>query len=227
MNRTGLVIALFVALFFGLLFGIYPQLDLEIAHLFYDETTHRFAFGTLGFAEIVRRSAMWIAWSFTLPAFIALFGKLIRPTRPPLIPLRAATFLLVTIFLTAGVLPNVIFKDYWGRPRPVATQEFNGPHAFKAWWDPSGSNPRNGSFFSGEAATAFWTYAPAALAPPAYRALAFVAATLFGLATGILRMSFGAHYASDIIAAGVVAFLITWLAHGFIYRWRDRKTPDV
>lgn len=226
MNRTGLIIALTVAFVSGLLFGIYPELDLKIARLFYNEGAHRFAFGAVGFAETLRRSAMWIAWSFTVPAFVTLIGKLIWRARPPLIPLRAATFLLVTIFLTAGVLPNVIFKDYWGRPRPIATQEFNGPHAFKAWWDPTGSNPRNGSFFSGEAATAFWTYAPAALAPLAFRPLAFLAATLFGLATGILRMSFGGHYASDVIAAGVVAFLIVWLVHGFLYRWKDWKTPS-
>ena len=40
---------------------------------------------------------------------------------------------------------------------------------------------RNCSFFSGEGATAFWTYAPAALTPPAWRPLAYAAATLFGV----------------------------------------------
>src|SRR5204863_2421549 len=101
-----------------------------------------------------------------------------------------------------------------------------GSHAFKPWWDPRGTNTHNGSFFSGEAATAFWTYAPAALAPPSLRPLAFVAATVFGLTTGILRMAFGGHYASDVLAAGVAAFLVVWLGHGLIYRWKILRVTD-
>lgn len=226
MNRTGLFIALAVAAVAGGLFAVFPQLDLTLAHLFYDRGSGQFMFGTLGMAEYVRRAAMWIAWAFAVPAMVAFIVKLVRPEKPLLVRGRAVIFLLTTIALTAGVLPNLIFKDHWGRPRPVATSEFNGPHAFKPWWDPRGTNPRNGSFFSGEAATAFWTYAPAALAPPSLRPLAFVAATVFGLATGVFRMAFGAHYASDVLAAGVAAFLVTWLMHGFIYRWKSTRFTD-
>jgi membrane-associated phospholipid phosphatase len=226
MNRTGLFIALAVAVVAGLLFAIFPQLDLTLAHLFYNDDSRQFAFSSLGNAEYVRRAAMWIAWAFAAPAIVAPIVKLIRPQTPLLVPGRAMIFLLITIFLAAIVLPNLIFKDHWGRPRPIATTEFNGAQSFKPWWDPRGTNPRNGSFFSGEAATAFWTYAPAALAPPSLRPWAFLAATLFGLTTGILRMAFGAHYASDVLAAGVAAFLVTWLTHGFIYRWKRARFTD-
>jgi 4-amino-4-deoxy-L-arabinose transferase-like glycosyltransferase len=135
-------------------------------------------------------------------------------------------FLVSTILLTAIVLPNLIFKEHWGRPRPVATTEFNGPHAFTPWWDPRGANEHNGSFFSGEAATAFWTYAPAALAPRWLRPMAFVGATAFGLTTGLLRMAFGAHFASDIVAAAVSAFVVAWLMHGLIFRWHPTRITD-
>jgi membrane-associated phospholipid phosphatase len=226
MNRTGLFIALAVAVFAGLLFAVFPQLDLTLAHLFYDSSSRQFAFGPFGIAEYVRRAAIWIAWAFAVPAIVAPIAKLIRPHKPLFIPGRAVIFLLTTMFLTAIVLPNLIFKDHWGRPRPIATIEFNGSQVFKPWWNPRGTNRHNGSFFSGEAATAFWTYAPAALAPPSLRPLAFVAATVFGLTTGILRMAFGGHYASDVLAAGVAAFLVTWLMHGFIYRWKSARFTD-
>ncbi len=39
-------------------------------------------------------------------------------------------FLLVTLLLSAGVLTNLTFKSYWGRPRPVAVTQFNGPLGF-------------------------------------------------------------------------------------------------
>ncbi len=226
MNRTGLIVALYVALVTGLIFALFPQLDVVIAHLFYDKATGTFLFNPRGNAEYVRRAAMWIAWGFAAPAFIAPLFKLIRPDKPLLISGRAIVFFLTTIFLTAIVLPNIIFKEHWGRPRPIMTVEFSGTNAFKPWWDPRGDGPHNGSFFSGEAATAFWTYAPAALAPAAVRPLAFGAATLFGLTTGLLRMAFGGHYASDILAAGVAAFLVTWVGHGFIYRWKRSRLTD-
>jgi membrane-associated phospholipid phosphatase len=104
--------------------------------------------------------------------------------------------------------------------------QFNGPEQFVPWWDPRGSCDRNCSFFSGEGATAFWTYAPAALTPPAWRPLAYVAATLFGVMTSVLRMAFGGHFFTDVAAAGLVTFLVVWLAHGCIYRWRPTRLSD-
>jgi membrane-associated PAP2 superfamily phosphatase len=226
MNRTGLFIALGMALVVGLLFGIYPELDLKLTALFYDAATKSFPLKLSMLAAIVRDGAMWIAWGLALPAIVALVIKLARPDRPLLIPGRAVTFLLVTLVLSAGVLTNLTFKRYWGRPRPVVVAQFNGPDQFVAWWDPRGACDRNCSFFSGEGATAFWTYAPAALTPPAWRPLAYVAATLFGVITSVLRMAFGGHFFSDVAAAGLVTFLVIWLAYGYIYRWRRTRLTD-
>ena len=107
----------------------------------------------------------------------------------------------------------------------VVTQ-FNGPDQFVAWWDPRGACGRNCSFFSGEGATAFWTYAPAALTPPAWRPLAYAAATLFGVVTSGLRMAFGGHFFTDVATAGLVTFVVIWLAYGYIYRWPSTRLSD-
>jgi lipid A 4'-phosphatase len=169
---------------------------------------------------------MWIAWGLALPAIVALLVKLARPDRPLLMSGRAIVFLLLTLILSAGVLTNLTFKSYWGRPRPVTVTQFHGSESFVAWWDPRGSCGRNCSFFSGEGATAFWTYAPAALTPPAWRPLAYVAATVFGILTSLLRMAFGGHFFTDVAAAGLVTFLVVWLAHGYIYRWPSTQLTD-
>ena len=42
------------------------------------------------------------------------------------------------------------------------------------WWDPRGTCPDNCSFVSGDVSGGFWTMAPAALAPPAWRVAACV-----------------------------------------------------
>ena len=212
MNRTGLVIALALALVICTVFGVYPELDLKLASLFYDAATKSFPLKFNGLAGFARDASMWIAWGLALPALVALIAKLLWPNRKLLMSGRAMVFLLVTLLLSAVILTNLTFKSYWGRPRPVVVTEFNGPQKFVAWWDPRGSCARNCSFFSGEGATAFWTYAPAALAPPAWRPLAYAGATLFGVVTSVLRMAFGGHFFTDVTIAGLVTFLVIWLA---------------
>jgi lipid A 4'-phosphatase len=226
MNRSGLFIALALALVVGLLFGIYPELDLKLTALFYDSAARTFPLKLNAIAAVARDGAMWIAWGLALPAIVALVVKLVRPDRPLLVPGRAVVFLLVTIVLSAGVLTNLTFKSHWGRPRPVVVTQFSGEQAFVPWWDPRGACPRNCSFFSGEGATAFWTFAPAALTPPAWRPLAYAAAALFGVSTSVLRMAFGAHFFTDVAIAGLVTFLVIWLAFAVIYRWQRTRLSD-
>jgi lipid A 4'-phosphatase len=226
MNRTGLFIALSLALILGLVFGIYPELDLKLAALFYDAATRSFPLKLNDWAAFARDAAMWIAWGLALPAIAALVVKLLRPDRPLLMSGRAVVFLLATMTLSAGVLTNLTFKSYWGRPRPIVVTQFNGDLPFVPWWDPRGGCGHNCSFFSGEGATAFWTFAPAALTPPPWRPLAYAAATLFGLITSALRMAFGGHFFTDVATAGLVTFLVIWLAHGMIYRWQRTWFSD-
>src|ERR1700730_17514868 len=226
MNRIGLFIALSLSLVLGLLFGIFPELDLKLAALFYDGSTRSFPAKFNSWAGIARDGAMWIAWGLALPAIAALVIKLWRPDRPLLMSGRAIVFLLATLLLSAGVLTNLTFKSYWGRPRPVLVTQFGGNLPFVPWWDPRGGCGRNCSFFSGEGATAFWTFAPAALTPPAWRPLASLPATLCGVATSALRMAFGGHFLTDVAAAGLVTFLVIWLAYRYIYRWPSTRLSD-
>ena len=226
MNRTGLFIALALWLVIGVVFGLYPELDLKLAALFFDPATRTFPLKQNGWAEIARNAAMWVSWACVLPSLVALVAKMIRPDRPLMVSGRAIVFLLVTIILSAVILSNLTFKTYWGRPRPVVVTEFAGDQQFVPWWDPRGGCARNCSFFSGEGATAFWTYAPAALAPPAWRPLAYAAATVFGITTSGLRMAFGGHFFTDVAIAGLVTFFVIWLAYALIYRWAATRLTD-
>jgi len=226
MNRTGLYVALALATAFVAVFGLYPRLDLVVAGWFYDAAGKDFPARLGDAAALARDAAMWIAWGFVAPSIVALVAKFMRPEKPLVIPGRTILFLLLTITLTAGVLSNLAFKSHWGRPRPVMVTEFGGPWAFKPWYDPTGDCPKNCSFFSGEGVTAFWTYAPAALTPPAWRPVAYLAATAFGLATGGLRMAFGGHFLTDVLASGLVAFFVVWLAYAMIYRWPATRLTD-
>ena len=226
MNRTGLLIALGLATLAALLSGFYPDLDMRLAALFYDPVAKNFPVDFKPVARIARYGAMCFAWGLAVPAIVALVVKLVRPDRPLLISGRAVVFLVVTIALVAGILTNLTFKSHWGRPRPTAVTQFNGRLDFVPWWDPRGHCPKNCSFMSGEGATAFWTLAPAALTPPAWRPIAYTGAITFGILTSVLRMAFGGHFFTDVAAAALVAFLSVWLMHGYVYRWPKTRMTD-
>ena len=226
MNRTGLVIALAIAAVVGLLFGLWPSLDLDLAAPFYDPARGGFWRGYAPPYLRARDAATWLITLVALPAFVAIAFKFIRPQRPSLIPSRAVALMLLTLALAPGVVANLVFKEHWARPRPIDVIEFGGEEHFRPWWDPRGDCPKNCSFVAGEPSGAFWTLAPASVVPPQWRALAYGAALAFGAAVGVLRMAAGAHFFSDVVFAGVFTFLVIWLVHGALYRWRQTRTTD-
>jgi lipid A 4'-phosphatase len=226
MNRTGLAIALAVAATLGLLFAIRPDLDLGLAGLFFDAQRGGFWRSYDPLYLRARDASTWLVALVAVPAGLALLAKLISPQRPLRIPGRACLLMLVTLALAPGVLANLVLKEHWGRPRPIDVTEFGGNEHFRPWWDPRGDCEKNCSFIAGEPSGAFWSMAAAALAPPHWRAFANGAALLFGSAVGLLRMAAGAHFFSDVAFAGVLTFLVIWIAHGLLYRWKATRISD-
>ena len=129
---------------------------------------------------------------------------------------RAVIFLIATIAIGPGVVVNLGLKDHWHRPRPIQTQEFNGPSEFRPWYETDGACKRNCSFVSGEAATGFWMVAPASVLPPPWRAPAIVAAFAFGAGASLLRLAFGGHYLSDVLLGGLITLIVIEIARRII-----------
>lgn len=229
MNRTGLIIALAIAAVAGLVFGLFPTLDLAVAgyfHGFVDGANNTFALRLSRLLMTARDAGLWVGTIIIVPVVAALAIKLILPRTRLLISGRAILFLTATMALGPGLLVNVILKDHWGRPRPIDVTQFGGVEHFMPWWKPGGDCPSNCSFVSGDVAGAFWTIAPAALAPPPYRALAYGAALALGVTMSAFRVMAGGHFPSDAIFAGVFTFLIVWLCYALIYRWPRTRLKD-
>jgi lipid A 4'-phosphatase len=226
MTRAALFTVLAIGFVVGLFCAVDPQLDLDLAALSFDTARHLFVVNAQPWVQHTRTAARILIALLALPAFVAIIFKLIWPHRPMLIEARAALFLIVTIALGPGVLTNVVLKDHWGRPRPIDVQQFGGDYRFEPWWDPRGDCPNNCSFVAGEPSGAFWTLAPAALAPPPLQAVAYGAALTFGVALGAFRMAAGAHFFSDVVFAGVLMYLVIFTAHGLIYRWPATRLDE-
>jgi len=225
-NWRGLAVAVVAGVAVGVLFGVYPQLDLDISALFYDPRTNQFMLSTQSWVTNLRVGAQWLIALIVAPAFLTVIGKLIQPRWRMPIGGRSALFLIVTLALGPGLLANVILKEYWGRSRPIYVTQFHSTDRFIPWWNPRGDCPSNCSFIAGEPSGAFWTLAPAALAPPQWRALAYGGALAFGAAVGFLRIAGGGHFFTDVIFAGVFIFLLIWVTHGLLFRWPATRTTD-
>jgi lipid A 4'-phosphatase len=222
MNRTGLIIVLGLATVVGVVFGLYPQLDLAISSLFQHQLRTDLTFGYRFHPGLrfVRDAAMWVPAILVAPAVVSLAVKLVRPNAQALVSWRAIIFLVSTLALAPGVMSNVLLKEYWPRSRPVDVVELGGTNEhFVPWWDPRGDCPSNCAFVSGDVSGAFWTIAPAALAPAPWRPLAYGGAIAFGSVVAAVRILAGGHFFTDVFFAGVFTFLIIWLVYGLIYRW--------
>lgn len=227
MNRSGLAIALAIAAVTGAVFGLEPSLDVSVSRLFSDAAHgHNFVLRFDPNLILARNTSMWLIAALVAPAVAAAVLKLIFPRRRLLMPGRAILFLIATLAIGPGLLVNGILKEHWGRSRPVDVASLGGTDRFVAWWDPRGQCRKNCSFVSGDISGAFWTLAPATLAPPPWRAAAYAGALAFGTAVSLMRMAAGAHFVTDAVFAGVFMFLIIWTAHGLIYRWPRTRLAD-
>ncbi len=116
---------------------------------------------------------------------------------------------LLSLIIGPFFLTNVIFKPFWGRPRPSQTMEFNGNAPYVLPGDISSSCVGNCSFVSGEATAAFWMLWIVPFLPSRWRWLAGVCIFVLACMISLLRVAFGGHFLSDVvIGAGVAIFSI-------------------
>jgi lipid A 4'-phosphatase len=207
-TRNWLLASVAVGVLVGVLFAAFPFWDLEIAGLFFDPTAAKFPLSIDYPANIIRRIANWIPFLLLAPAVFVLLRKLALPSSKMLMAPSVVVFLVGSFLLGPGLTSNLLLKENWGRPRPNFVQQFAGSETFQPWWHPSSACKRNCSFVSGEASQAFWTVAPASLAPPQIRPFALGGAVLFGTAVGAMRVVFGRHFVTDIVFAGVITVAI-------------------
>jgi lipid A 4'-phosphatase len=150
----------------GGIFAVFPQLDLQVAGLFFDGDKAKFPISSTYEWNLIRRLANWIPFLLIIPALFALLRKVAFPETKMLIAPSVLVFLIGSLIPGPGLTSNLLLKEHWGPPRPIQVHQFAGTANFQPWWQPGEGCERNCSFVSGEASQAFWVVAPATLAPP-------------------------------------------------------------
>lgn len=139
---------------------------------------------------------------------------------------RTAGFFVLTMLIGPGLIVNSIFKDHFGRPRPVQVQEYGGHLQYLPVWEPGHAQPAR-SFPCGHASVGFFLMLPFFLWISVNRGLAFAALGLglfWGGVIGTGRLMQGGHWLSDVLwSAGFVYFTGFALAmvFGFLRPYPD------
>jgi lipid A 4'-phosphatase len=143
-----------------------------------------------------------------------------------LIPYRKIGLFLVTfMILGPGLIVNTVFKDHWGRPRPIDIVNFGGTEVFRHAWE-KGQPGQGKSFPSGHAAVGFFLFSPFFFLRKTSRrwaALFLCLGISYGVLMGTARMIQGGHFPTDILWSGVFTYL-TGLILYYIFRFdRDNE----
>jgi lipid A 4'-phosphatase len=215
--RTSLLVS---SLAFGVLAGIaflaFPEIDLIASRVFH-VGSGTFSGQSLGWVQMLRSLFVGV---FYLCIATALAGLVITRGRTrSWLHLTGAQWLFLAICLAMGpgVVTNIVFKDHWGRARPKQVVEFGGAKTFTPPLIPTDQCANNCSFVSGEAASIFMPFYAVGLLMPQWAAVLLVGGTVLGFMAGLVRMSQGAHFLSDVIFAAVFMALTAAIAHRAVF----------
>lgn len=209
-------------LLFVLLAPFTPWIDLAVSTYFYEPD---------GFVplEDPEHPVMTALYDFgELPgqligalAIVVALGSYLKPSwrqwRNP------ALIMALTFTIGAGLLINVLFKEYWGRPRPKKIEQFGGTETFRPFYSPLWKQPGKPfkSFPSGHASMGFLFLSIGLVGWYERRRALYIGGMAFGLIAGIslsyVRLAQGAHFFSDVLASALIMWLVAVAACRLVY----------
>jgi lipid A 4'-phosphatase len=202
-------LALFAAA--SLPFVIAPQLDLAVSRAFVGNDGHFIGADSVALAAVmdaithgsrIFAGALLLA---TLGAWLPWGGVPAGLRRRR----RGLLYLLAVLALGPGLAVNTILKEHSGRARPVTIREFGGERRFTPAFAIADQCASNCSFVSGHVAFAALPLAGAFLAARRRRRRQWlVGGVAAGLLVGAGRIATGAHFASDVVVAIFVVYIV-------------------
>lgn len=212
-------IPLLVILSMVLLFALAPELDLIISSLFFDSATMSFTY-----SESLIIKSLFFLIHITLALFVlavAVSGlkklKQFKSLHPKYY--KPEIFIGLTASLGPGLFVHEFLKKFVGRPRPLEIQNFGGNSFFQKVFETSNQCVESCSFVSGHSSIGFIFMTLAFVSADKDRNKFLILGVLLGLFFGLIRIIQGAHFASDVVFAGVVVY-ITALLLDFIIKPR-------
>ncbi len=212
MNNSLLLASLLVGLAAAILFLAFPGLDLAFSALFVDDSGE-FHLGQIAAVRQLRAVFNLAFAGFCALAIAGLAAALLLRRRLLGQGWREWLYLLAAAITGPGLVANLLFKDHWGRARPVQVEQFGGDAMFSPVLLFSDQCQRNCSFVSGEASSIYLMFFALAMLLPVWRKPLFLVGIVAGSTAGLVRIAAGGHFLGDVLFAGIFMALVAQLLH--------------
>ena len=205
------VIPISVLGFATVLFSIF-RWDIDIQRLFYSEDLGWFLKNEQPWEFLYHSSnlpALLISVSSLILLGISFFKTSLLKYRKILL------FLTCVMAIGPGLIVNTILKDNWGRPRPRNIVEFGGNYQYEKPLEIDDSS-KGKSFPCGHASMGFYLMSFFFIFRNNKNKLAYVfliIGIISGCLIGMARIVQGGHFASDVIWAGGIVYLVAVSAY--------------
>ncbi|WP_200762316.1 phosphatase PAP2 family protein [Nitrosophilus alvini] len=216
MKKSDIVI--FILFCFSVaLFLYFAKIDLYISDFFYKEGTGFYLANTL-FAKIIYKATIIVVAVFTIAVLGLLILDLILKKELFSIRKKVLVYLILSLLLGPGLVVNLIFKDNWGRARPIHIEQFGGDKKFTPAFVKTDQCEKNCSFSSGHAAAAFYFLSLVPLfRDPKKRFFVAAAALAWGFAVGTVRVLQGGHFLSDVVFSAFFVYFTARILYYFMF----------
>lgn len=142
---------------------------------------------------------------------------------------KASMVLIFTMVVGPGLVVNLLLKDHTGRPRPREITEFGGAENFICVCEKGPTNEGK-SFPCGHCSMGFYLAIPYLFLRNRKKTLAYAVLALgvgYGVVIGIARMMAGGHFASDVLWAGLIVWLIALTGYSLFRVDKPLVIPDL
>jgi lipid A 4'-phosphatase len=219
--------ALFLLVFtlLAIIFYQYSELDLIVSNYFYRKEIG-FYLQKSWFALFIHKIVPVIVVTFIVWSVVLGMRKLLRVKSVDPRHYIKIIYIMLVCITGPGLVVNVIFKDHFGRARPVQIKEFGGNADFTPAFVISNQCDVNCSFVSGHASIGFVFFAFAFINHARKRVFYIITGLTLGMLFGLGRIIQGAHFLSDVIFSGFFVYMTAYLLAKLILPWEINRTED-
>ena len=201
-----------------ILITVGPSFDLFFSAVFYKGNGEFMLQSYYPFVVLVREILLPAVLIYIL--FIPVFSRFFLPINKMYFKYVFTSKQL--IFIWSAVLLNTLvialLKNLWGRARPGDIKELGGEENFSTWYEITNACSTNCSFVSGDAAVGFSIII---LYFVTKNTKYLLVSLFFGLLFGVVRISEGGHFLSDVVFSALIVFLLTFFLKKFFIRLYD------
>jgi lipid A 4'-phosphatase len=198
---------------------LFPNFDIDFSKLFYD-SKDGFIYRDNNIVQLLFEIIPILTKLLFIVTLLYLSYLIVKYKTFNRLIISGGFYIILSTAIGPGLLVNHIFKENFGRARPIQIKNFNGSKNFTRAFSISNECVHNCSFSSGHAAMGYNLTSLAYIVPFIYFSRIYNIALIFGSLIGLSRVLMGGHFLSDVLAS---CFFVLIINHLLYLCWQKLK----